>query len=265
MKRLGFTIIELLVVIAIIASLMAITVPVLSKSRREAKTILCASNIRQIFFALSAYEYDNHRLAYSLNSDISLLSNPPQGGWAGSMDYDRLGWWWFNYIGDYSKTEDRTYLSCPSKNIRDSRLKNNILCGNYGVNTSILRSAPPRISRAEFTGTPLSLADIRRPADILIIVDCGYSMINWGYVTDEPPFNFGTMIEDTAYIPGMKINIEKTNLMDCQIDDAVSGRHPNKTVNAGFADGHVKRQKAEELFVEKTPAGYKNRTPWRPR
>ena len=32
--------------------------------------------------------------------------------------------------------------------------------------------------------------------------------------------------------------------------DAIKGRHPNKTVNVGFVDGHVSRVKAEELLTD---------------
>ena len=49
-------------------------------------------------------------------------------------------------------------------------------------------------------------------------------------------------------------------------DDALEGRHPGKKVNVGFADGHVSREKADGLFVEKTADSYKNLKPlWRPK
>ena len=41
---------------------------------------------------------------------------------------------------------------------------------------------------------------------------------------------------------------------------------PNKTVNVGFADGHVTRKKADDLFVEKAADAYMNRSPlWLPK
>ena len=74
------------------------------------------------------------------------------------------------------------------------------------------------------------------------------------------------MIEDSSYVPGLTINKERTNLWFGQEKDAIEGRHPGKTVNVGFADGHVSQKQADQLLVEETEGSYKNRTPlWRPR
>lgn len=55
----AFTLIELLVVIAIIAMLLAVLLPVLSRARERARRIACASNLRQIGQATSAYVNDS--------------------------------------------------------------------------------------------------------------------------------------------------------------------------------------------------------------
>ena len=55
----GFTLVELLVVISIIALLMGILLPVLSKARKQARDVVCKSNLRQWATILSAYAYDN--------------------------------------------------------------------------------------------------------------------------------------------------------------------------------------------------------------
>jgi prepilin-type N-terminal cleavage/methylation domain-containing protein/prepilin-type processing-associated H-X9-DG protein len=266
MKHPGFTLIELLVVIAIIALLMSVLVPSLHIIRQHAKAILCQSNLKQLALGLVIYENDNETFPYSLDNT---RFDPPPGGHLGDPSCDRIGWWWLSHITDYSEEyfDRKSIVKCPSREINKSRLKNNVLCSNYGLNQSICKIAQGDgdISRAEFAGKPLRSCDISRPGETLLVLDSGYSMINWWHVTDVPPVSLGnTIIEDAAYVPGLEINKEK-NLWPGQEQDAINGRHPNRTVNVGFADGHVSRVKADHLFVEKIDDGYKNRRPlWVP-
>jgi len=212
------------------------------------------------------YETQNQTLPYGFDKP---LKGPPPGSYPGYGQYDRRGWWWFNFIEGFYKKSDskRTVVRCPSKWLTNPKLKNNILCGNYGINRSICKSFDDRQShREEFVGTPLSTCNIPRPGETLLIVDSGYAIITWWHAADEPPASLGnTIIEDTAYIPGLWINKER-DLWPGQEQDAIYGRHPNKTVNVGFADGHVSRTKADDLFVEKIGDDYKNKSPlWVPK
>ncbi|OHB43133.1 MAG: hypothetical protein A2Y13_10415 [Planctomycetes bacterium GWC2_45_44] len=217
------------------------------------------------------YDSQNQTLPFSFGKTITAL---PPGGYSGFKQYDRIGWWWFNFIEGFYKRSDarNTVIQCPSKYLTDSKFKNNILCGNYGVNRSICKSSDDRQAhREEFIGKPLSSTEIPKPGETLLVADSGYAMISWWHVTDTlpPPAALNkNIIEDTAYIPGLKINNNRKNLslLPCQEQDAIDGRHPNKTVNVGFADGHISRTKAEDLFVEKTDDGYKNKIPlWVPK
>jgi len=141
------------------------------------------------------------------------------------------------------------------------------LHGNYGVNRSICKSSDDiQPFRDAFVGTPLNISEIRRPAETLLIFDSGYAIMSWWHATDVPPVTIGnTIIEDTAYIPGLKINKDR-DLWSGQEEDAIYGRHPHKTVNTGFADGHISRVQADDLLVEKTDDSYRNLRPlWQPK
>jgi prepilin-type N-terminal cleavage/methylation domain-containing protein/prepilin-type processing-associated H-X9-DG protein len=268
MKREGFTLIELLVVIAAITLMIAISLPSLRLVKQRAEDASCRSNIRQLLLGLTMYEDDNGTFPHAVYRTNESSPNPPPGGFAGDPSFDRRGWWWFNHIVDYSKKDfDKdSILWCPSRKISGIMLTNNVLCGNYGVNLSICKRSSSEKSQTEFLGTPLPSINISHPSQTLLILDCGYSMISWWHVTNIPPAPLvGNVNENSAYVPGLEINEEKTFLRPGQEPDAINGRHPNKTVNVGFADKHVEYKKAEYLFVEKIVDGYINSYPlWQP-
>lgn len=215
-----------------------------------------------------AYSTDNSRFPYGFYNAPNTL--PPVGGYAGIALYDRNGWWWFNYLeGLYKKsTGKQTVLQCPSKNLQYPKLEDDILCGNYGINLSICKTFSGRKNRKEFIGEPLTSIEIRRPSQTLLVLDSGYAIISWWHAADEPPVTLGnSIIEDTAYVPGLKINKDRPLWPGGgQNYDALFGRHPRKTVNVGYLDGHVELTRADDLLVEKNPDGYKNLVPlWLPK
>lgn len=60
--RIGFTLVELLVVVSIIGLLLSIAVPTLARARKNAKSIVCISNLKQIGTAWQSYlsDYNDH-------------------------------------------------------------------------------------------------------------------------------------------------------------------------------------------------------------
>jgi prepilin-type N-terminal cleavage/methylation domain-containing protein/prepilin-type processing-associated H-X9-DG protein len=62
----GFTLIELLVVIAIIAALAALLLPALSRSKDQAKSIVCRNHLHEMGIALRMYVNDNNAYPYGI-------------------------------------------------------------------------------------------------------------------------------------------------------------------------------------------------------
>jgi prepilin-type N-terminal cleavage/methylation domain-containing protein len=266
MIKKGFTLIELLVVIAVIALLLAILLPTLRLAKKQAKTALCLSNIHHLNLALTSFEMDTDAYPYAFSN---LISPPPPGGYVGSSapNKDRMGWWWFHFLGEYigQDTRNARILRCPDRNIPEGSSSTNLLMGNYGVNLSICTMDCGGNNQKEFVGKPLNAELISAPSNTLLLLDCGYVMISWNHAADVPPSPLNLTHEDAAYVPGLKIN-QSRSLFEEQQKDAVEGRHENYRLNVGFVDGQCRTMDAESLLVEKvSDTFYKNQTPlWKP-
>ena len=266
MKPSAFTLVELIVVMAIITLLAALSLPVSRSARERAKQTMCQANIKQLLLEFQTYEATHQSLPYGF---AAMRAPAPPGGYPGNFAIDVPGWYWPNFIGAmrYNTLRDWKILECPAKHLEGPLLQRNILCGNYGVNRSLCRSANDMLKYKEaFGGPPLSSSVVRHPGATLLLVDSGYALISWWQARDDPLMEEGLRIEDTAYIPGLEINKGRTFWTE-QMDDATEGRHPNKTVNVGFLDGHVRNRDADDLLVEKIEEDkYRNLSPlWNPR
>lgn len=80
----GFTLIELLVVVAIIALLMSILLPTFSRARRQAKRVMCGSNMHQISLAIFQYANDEHEYPTPAASNFWPMT--------GAYGYGEDGW-----------------------------------------------------------------------------------------------------------------------------------------------------------------------------
>src|SRR5206468_8876098 len=81
----AFTLVELLVVIGIIAVLISILLPTLAKVRRQAYTLQCSSNMKQLSMAMLMYIQDNK-------------GRFPAAEFSTITGIYPSGWWWPNEL-----------------------------------------------------------------------------------------------------------------------------------------------------------------------
>lgn len=276
MKRQGFTLIELLVVILIMSILLSLLMPCLQAARGLARGVICADRLGDWGFVLEQYTSD-HSGAFpnAIDERHKYIFLTPPGGLVGSGSYDiQTGWWWFHflkpYIGSGTIQETEALLRCPARNIENISMIENPLLGNYGVNMSIMRKLyGASMIPSDCTGEALKVTDIQRPPDTLMMLDAGYAMISWKGASDLLPMEPLHSRCHNAYVPGLFINqerqwrSEKWPREDCH-NDAVKGRHNNRTVNVLFADYHVDTPGADELYVSEEDIAEKRLGFWQP-
>jgi len=96
----AFTLVELLVVIGIIAVLIGILLPALSSAQSRARTVACASNLRQVFMASQQYAVE-----YKGSMPWGFIWNQPNLKTGGVLNGDSRWIAWFSSCNKYMATK----------------------------------------------------------------------------------------------------------------------------------------------------------------
>jgi prepilin-type N-terminal cleavage/methylation domain-containing protein/prepilin-type processing-associated H-X9-DG protein len=213
-QKSAFTLVELLVVIGIISVLIAMLLPALNKAREAAKTISCASNLRQMGLAYQMYASNNKGTIVALNSDLTS---------------------WVTYLLPYAG--NAKVFKCPSaRYFEDQTVPTDyipILVG-YGVGSGCI--TPMSIGLIAIRPTIpswIKINQIARPSEVIWAMD---DMVadKWGF--SDPGVAYG-MQHSSSYF-GTSSYIDMTVYPWSTEYPSKFMRH-HGGVNALFVDGHV--------------------------
>jgi len=208
--------IELLVVIAIVALLAAILFPVFAQAREKARTIACASNLKNLGTAVLLYAQDyDERLPLA----ASVVATPP------------FFLNWHDIIDPYVRNE-QIWL-CPSSSIPATDASNNKPTSHFGYNAFYLNGI--RLDFGNFgTAGGVALGAIAEPAATVLLADARASKAQ-SYCGPDGKYLLPPSQPDA----------------DCW--GRPDARH-TEGVNAQWIDGHVKWLRPAQFYGGQSPA-----------
>lgn len=223
MKYKAFTLIELLVVVAIIAILVAILLPSLANARNQAKSVVCASNLRSSFSLELMYssEYNGVVPSYYYNSSSGL----------------EMAWSDWLATNGYLKNNNKSILLCSIQ-------------APYFFSTNPLDYTKYRTYGMihDFSGTVMNEVWTAPINNVNVFYKLGNATVN----TANLP-----ILADTVNIKDSQLRQYYAFWSnDYSGGSHIHLRHPGKKANIVFADGHAESLTNKELLKLKFLAGH---------
>jgi len=236
-RQKGFTLIELLVVIAIIALLMSILMPALARVRKQAKAVICQSNLKQIGNAIAMFTGDHD--GYLNKGNCPRFSKNHQDHWASAFG---------TYIG-----EDYDVYLCPEATKlwteghrgkplsawgvweNTSEWYKEGQYGSYGINGWVCNKPREEILSQDDYPKYWRRDDVKGAAKVPLLLGAQW-IDGWPEPTDEPSDYDG---QDFITLGG-----------DNHMARFCTDRH-NGTLNAVFLDFSVRSVGLKELWILK--------------
>ena len=186
----GFTLIELLVVIAIIALLMAILMPALSRVKKQAKTVVCQSNLKQWGIIWSMYADDHDGFL----SDGVFPGKPV--GWGERSQ-------WIYALAPYGDTKGKIRFCPIATKVPGEAVQSKGMpypstawrwkwdewdeCGSYGANSWTYNPPPERTAlQGREADKHWRRAHVKGAANVPLFLDCRWPGGGPSH-TDTPP------------------------------------------------------------------------------
>ncbi|MEQ9617474.1 MAG: type II secretion system protein [Phycisphaerales bacterium] len=237
----GFTMIELLVTIAVVAILVSILLPALGGARDSARTVRCASNLRQLAIAWRVYanDYDDWAmpLAYTSFEDVGTGDSIFWWGGAGNVSGDVV--YGDGFLSPYlsDSLREASVYQCPSQPEGSyvPQGSSGRVTTTYGYNGYYL--CPPKTPGWSFTIGEQRwkrLSHVLRPSELFVFADTllPASTLPRGTSLLDPPMLYEGSGE-------WRENATPTTAF----------RHHGRAANAAHADGSVATTSAQSAWV----------------